>query len=234
MTGQFKLILPAILVGGLLQVAQAQNLPMWTFASFQNAALAEKMDAGLQVEDRKNLNLIATSLTALRTSAAAAYGSQIANPRDLKKAFAPGYWSAMSADYDSLVKSRTNAAARSSLLALVAADLAAKAAYVEGANTGAGFSGNFPSTVTVTVKTVDGNGVPRSNLYVRANPEAYGINGSPLYIFNSATSPLTTAPLPPGRAMLWVEDAAKHRLQSQSVNIGADGKDTDAFTIVVP
>jgi len=43
MTGQFKLILPAILVGGLLQVAQAQNLPLWTFASFQNAALAEKI-----------------------------------------------------------------------------------------------------------------------------------------------------------------------------------------------
>jgi len=95
-----------------------------------------------------------------------------------------------------------------------------------------GLRGGFAAIVNVSVETTR-NGQTVNGLYVRCNPIAYGSKEPPLFPFNSASSP-TSRKLPPGRFMLWVENADHQRVTLQPVDIGENGKDSETIRIEIP
>jgi hypothetical protein len=238
-------ILPGFVVGFfavamscfLARPSDAQSLPEWTFSLFLDAAVSQKMAANISPENNKNLASIGNAASLLRSAAVESYGSGIDSPGTLRAKLPEAYWRSMAFDYSLLIDRQAEMSKHSDQIASVAADLSAKLTFLNAVRSSgppSNLTGNFPATIKVTVTTVGKDGAPRSGLYVRANPEAYGINSPPLYVFNSATSPRTSGVMPPGRAIIWIEDSSRKVLQSQPVSLGDLGSATAEITVALP
>jgi len=96
------------------------------------------------------------------------------------------------------------------------------------------FRGNaFGSVVQVTVDAQH-EGQPARDLWVRCNPLRDGVTRTPMFIFNSATTP-TTAQLPPGSLIMWLESATGgHVVAEQQMKIGEGGVDHETIRFPVP
>jgi hypothetical protein len=93
--------------------------------------------------------------------------------------------------------------------------------------------GPFASVVRVTVET-EHEGKPVNGLWVRCNPVRDGVTKDPMFLFNSATTP-TTAPLPPGALIMWLESASGgHVIAEQQMKIGEGGTDHETIKFPVP
>lgn len=139
------------------------------------------------------------------------------------------YSRTMCADVEALRAVLDSAPERAAVLEDVRKDLRLKLKVAEG---GLGFAGGFPAVVKVTVDTVR-EGKKAHGLYVRCNPLRYGVTATPLFVFNSASTP-TAAELPPGLFMIWVESADKKVLASQPMEIGASGSDSEFIRFALP
>ena len=91
--------------------------------------------------------------------------------------------------------------------------------------------GTFQALIAVTVETVrDGKGV--NDLWVNCNPADLGVTKLAKYPFNSATNPKTTAFLPPGVAVIWVEPSSGAVVLAQrEVKLGAKNPDYIRFPV---
>jgi len=139
------------------------------------------------------------------------------------------YSRSLTADLETLLSLPEVTSARAQALEQVRDDLRLKWKFAEGA---LGFAGGFPAVVKVTVETVrDGKKV--DGLYVRGNPRRWGQTANPTIVFNSASSP-TTANVPPGLFVLWVESPDKKVLALQPIEVGGTGSDSETIRLALP
>jgi hypothetical protein len=93
--------------------------------------------------------------------------------------------------------------------------------------------GTFRATVKVTVET-ERDGKKADGLWVRCNPARDGVTKSPMFFFNSATSP-TTSLLPPGSLIMWVESTTGgHVVAEQFIKTGQRGTDQETIRFPIP
>jgi hypothetical protein len=93
--------------------------------------------------------------------------------------------------------------------------------------------GTFRSVVKVTVET-EREGKKVDGLWVRCNPARDGVTKSPMYLFNSATSP-TTSLLPPGSLIMWIESTTGgHVVAEQFVKTGQGGIEQETIRFPIP
>ncbi len=203
----------------------------WTFADFQSAVIRIKLAGNIDTTESAALDDISTSLNGLRGRYTQAYGQDADDPQYLPHHLSKPYYQSMAADLFSLRSLPSDHAAQMQAIEDVRKDLSTKANFV---SSSLGVTGSsFPSVITVTVDTVDATGKRVYGLWVRCNPERWGVTSHPLFVFNSATTP-TSSILPPGYFVLWIEDSHKKVLEVQPIELGAAGHDTERISFSLP
>jgi hypothetical protein len=202
----------------------------WTFSDFQTAVVAVRLSDNSDENERAILNQISSSLGQLRDRYIQRYGENSQDASSLARNLSQEYSRSMAANISSLRSLGDDHAERLAVLEDLNKDLSTKVAFFSHA---LGATGSFPSVISVTVKTVDAKGNDASGLWVRCNPRRYGVTNHPIFVFNSATTP-TTASLPPGSFVFWVEDSTKKVLLSQPVQLGLAGQTSEQIRLALP
>lgn len=117
---------------------------------------------------------------------------------------------------------------RAAIVKDVREDAGTKADYAS-----AGRGDTFPAVIQVTVET-EHEGKKVDDLWVRCNPARDGVTKTPMYLFNSATSP-TTSQLPPASLIMWIEPTSGGPiLAEQFIKTGQGGNDKETIKFPIP
>jgi hypothetical protein len=208
----------------------AQEVTNWTFGDFQAAIATLQISANTNEAENGELQKMSTSLGVLHSRYIQRYGDNSDNTSAIGQNISAPYSRSMRADLSALKSLPSDHIGRLATLKEINADLALKGSFV---SRSLGASGAFPSIITVTVETISKTGQPVSGLWVRCNPHRYGVTTSPLFVFNSASTP-TSSILPPGMFTCWVEDGHKTVLLSQPLNLGASGASSENVKFAMP
>ena len=209
----------AVAIGLITSVAVRAQTP---FHRLSQASVHLLESEGLSGTEKSALEDIHASSTRLGKLFQEANGTA---PEKAK--LSEGYAKSLDADVETLLS--TDQKERSSAIQGVRDDVRIKLKFAEGS---LGFAGGFPANIKVTVETVR-EGKKVDGLWVRCNARRYGVTRNPAFVFNSASSP-TTANLPPGLFVLWVESPDGKVLGSQPVEIGSTGSDSETIRFALP
>lgn len=192
---------------------------------FEEVRRAARQSLGKSRDQREREGLQEIQAIALRLSEQ--YGRLSTGEKSVP--FSELYIRSLAANTGTLRSLPRVASERESAVTEIRDDMRLKLRY---AQSSLSFAGGFPSVVKVTVETVRA-GKPVEDLWVRCNPRRYGVTKNPQFVFNSASSP-TVSNLPPGKFILWVENAAKESLVNQPVDIGEKGVESETIRISIP
>jgi len=229
-TRNHKSLLVLSLLLGFNHVLAQDSPKQWTFSGLQSATARVKFSGALSPKEGNALDGIVASLNILRTR----YTSKFDENADVADQIAINvsqeYSSSMAANLVALQNLPTDPGHRLATLVSIQRDLQLKVAFVPSSQ---GLTGTFASVIPVTVNTTNGNGQNLFGLWVRCNPQLYGVTAHPLFIFNSATTPTQTN-LPPGSLICWIQDSNNKVLLSREIDLGSQGITPQTINLSIP
>lgn len=223
--------LTVLLTGMMVFQLHAQtDTPNWTFNDLQLAVANIEIGNNPNQQEQPVIHSISQAIGQLRTRYLQKFGDGSDTVSSINHNLSKEYSRSIDADFMSLRQLPTEQPKRLMVLKDIQADLVLKVSFNDNS---LALSGTFPSVISVTVNTVNSQGTKVAGLWVRCNPQRYGVTKNPLFVFNSASTP-TSAMLPPGRFIMWVEDANNKVLASQPVDFGSGGKSAEQMTFALP
>jgi hypothetical protein len=205
------------------------NAAPWSFAQFQTSLTKVSLRPDLSHQEAEDISAMSTLVGRIHDEYVQAFGPGSDSGGKLQEHLSPQYIQSLVADNSALSNLPSAPFERAQVLSEIRRDLQLKADLTSSTLNA---SAAFPSVVTVTVDT-QRNGKSVGGLWVRANPRRLGVTAQPVIVFNSASTP-TSAMLPPGLFILWVESADKTVLASQPIAVGVGGKDTEQIVFALP
>lgn len=226
-----RLAVAIALCAGLLGPASGVSADEpWTFNAFQGAILNLRLTEEPPPAEAAALVALSNDLDKVRARYVQKFGEAADDSAALTKNLPAVYVTSMQSDFTSLRTLPPEADRRLSILQDLSQDLHIKAQFVA---SGLGLTGDFPAVISVKVNTVDAHGKNVSGLWVRCNPARYGVTSNPIFVFNGASTPTKTM-LPPGNFVLWAEDAQRHVVSSQPIQLGTSGAASEEINFALP